>query len=163
MKTRRLAIAVYQEIEKENITLSALAVRIRHTQGALSQLFTRGLRANPETVKKLTHGWKAPGAGARVLIAHLQDEIDRSGWPVHGYNITHKGKDGEATQSQLEADLEDIRAAAEYIPALACLVADVLAVARAEMPGHVGKHKPGSLHAVAADPGHEYKTKGQAS
>jgi hypothetical protein len=129
-----LAAVVYREIENEKITLSALSDRIGRSQGAMSQLLGRGLRAAPDTMSVISRKWKTPGAGARVMIAHLQDELFRAGWPVHDYRIEHNDGTGEIVHSKLDADLKDLRAAAEYVPALACLVADVLAVARAELP-----------------------------
>lgn len=158
-KARRLSVAVFQEVEKEGITLSALAARIGRSQGAMSQLFARGLRASPDTMRVLSRGWAAPGAGARVLIAHLQDEIDRSGWSVSDYRVKYRPATGAGASSQLDKDLEDLRAACEFVPALACLVSDVLMVARAELPAGVLSAGVEPFNARAADPGAAYVTK----
>jgi hypothetical protein len=137
MKQTKLASTVTREMELEGTTLSALAARVGRSQGAMSQLLGKGLRAAPDTMATLSRHWARPGAGARVMIAHLQDELIRAGWADHDYRIEHRGHNGEQVTSQLDKDLDDIRAAASHVPALACLIRDVLAVARADLPADV--------------------------
>jgi hypothetical protein len=160
MKLTRLAAAVYREMEIEGITLSALSARITRTQGAMSQLLNGGKRASPETMKPLSRGWHTPGAGVRVMIAHLQDELHRAGWPVHDYRIEHRAAGSVAAiQSKLDADLLDLRAAAEHLPALACLISDVLDVARAELPAGLFGSRSKGITAAAAEKRADHETK----
>lgn len=159
MKHTRLAAAICQELEVEGITLSALSGRIGRTQGAMSLLIGRGSRAASETLAALSKCWKSPASGVRIIIAHLHDEIERAGWKSGEYRISHKAGDLPATLSRLDRDLADLRAAAEHVPALACLVSDVLAVARAELPASVFGRSEKAKNLFAADPPEDYDPK----
>jgi hypothetical protein len=162
MNSTFLAAAVYREIEREGITLTALSERTGRSQSAMSQLLARGLRASPETMGAISRHWTQPGAGARIMIAHLQDELQRAQWPVSEYSIEHRDGTGHAVLSEIDRNLADLRAAVEYVPALASLLADILTVARTELPAGIlpyTNHK----RLKAADPGHEYKTKGKSN
>lgn len=161
MKSTFLAAAVYREIEREGITLTALSERTGRSQSAMSQLLARGLRASPETIGAISRSWKQPGAGACIMIAHLQDELQRAAWPVSEYHIEHRDQDGKAVLSEIDRNLADLRAAVEYVPELAALLADVLAVARADLPAGILPHANHNKRLRAADPGHECKAKGK--
>jgi hypothetical protein len=162
MTSTFLSSAVIREIEREGITLTALSERTGRSQSAMSQLLARGLRASPETMSAISRHWAQPGAGARIMIAHLQDELQRASWPASEYSIEHRDGSGQAVLSEIDRNLADLRAAVDYVPALASLLADILAVARAELPaGILPHHNHKRLH--AADPGHEYKAKGKAN
>jgi hypothetical protein len=156
MKWSRLAKAVNVEAQSEGLSISAVAQRIGRSQGAMVHLLAEGRRASPETMAVLSRGWKEPGAGARVMIAHLQDELERAKWPVHDYHIEfHDGRGGK-TVSHLEADIADFRAAVEYVPALACLLSDVLAIAKAELPAELFGNDENIKKLIAAEDRADY-------
>lgn len=65
--------------DRRETTISALAARAQVAQGSLSRLMSEGRRPDVETLRALCTLQADPRDGLELLLAHLRDEVDRSG------------------------------------------------------------------------------------
>lgn len=56
-----------------------LAEKSGINQGALSRIISSNMRPDSDTLRAICEALRDDGAGIRVLIAHLRDEVDRAG------------------------------------------------------------------------------------
>lgn len=153
MKKTYIGRVLVYEMQRCGLTQSALADRATIPQPTISQIIATDVRIAPTSLNALTHCWPTPEANGRVLIAHLRDEINRSGhdpdnsieirWPNGGRATTIAARSLAVIQSQL-AD-----------PDVAALVHALATVLRRKERASARAAQPG----LAADPqGPDYTT-----
>ena len=82
------------------------------SQPSISQIISGQVRLTPEALKGLTHCWEDEQTNIRVLMAHLRDEIARSGHNEHsikffaGKNISETKEDSaiKIIESHIHSD-----------------------------------------------------------
>lgn len=92
------------------------------SQPSISQIISGQVRLTPEALKGLTHCWEDEQTNIRVLIAHLRDEIARSGHQEHAVKF-FAGRD--FTESEEDSAIKIIQRHIHSDPDLAGLIQNI--------------------------------------
>jgi len=108
MKKTYIGRVLVYEMQRCGLTQSALADRASIPQPTISQIIATDVRIAPASLNALTHCWPTPEANGRVLIAHLRDEINRSGHdPENSLDI--RWPNGDRAKTTSARSLEVVR------------------------------------------------------
>ena len=80
--------AFKEAVKAENATYETIAARIGVSHGAIKK-FVAGRPPSGDLLKKLISGFP-PDRGLKILIAHLNDEIDRAGMDTDELHVIKK-------------------------------------------------------------------------
>lgn len=78
-ETSHFGRAVYAARQDAGMTLCALADAARLSQTGINRIENYARRPDVDTLRALCGCWPDPITAARVLIAHLRDEVQRAG------------------------------------------------------------------------------------
>jgi transcriptional regulator with XRE-family HTH domain len=127
MKRTYIGRSIAIELRESNLTQMEFAHRSGLSQPTLQQIISTAVRISPQSLTAVTHNWPHVSTSARVLIAHLRDEIFRAGWDPEN-TLEIQPKNGPNVRTQAEKNLEILRAhisdenLAELIARLANLI-----------------------------------------
>jgi len=115
----QFGVALIYEMKAHDLTQAAVAKRSGVAQAAVNQLCLMDKRPAAESLARLTApgAWPDPATAARLLIAHLRDEIARGGHTPDHYEIepippgTHADLLRDFALVKREALLDDAHAA----------------------------------------------------
>lgn len=118
MKLSHLGKTLAALMSKTGETTSAIAARAQVTQPTISRLADAARRIDVETLRSLCATQMDPRDGLEILIAHLRDEIDRSGRLQTEIQIN-------ADERTTEADIRLLAEASLHDPQLRGLLAQM--------------------------------------
>lgn len=85
MRTR-IGLALTNAMRTLGITQTELAEKADTSQSTINTIICTTTRVHPDTLKKITHALDS-NTNASLLIAHLEDEIERAGHKTINYDI----------------------------------------------------------------------------
>jgi len=99
MKSPHIGKVLLFSIRKNGKNQLWLSEKSGVSQPSISQIISGQVRLTPEALKGLTHCWEDAQTNIRVLIAHLRDEIARSGHDEHSVKF-YAGNDFSETEGE---------------------------------------------------------------
>jgi transcriptional regulator with XRE-family HTH domain len=147
MKTGK---ALREAMDAESVDQTTFGRRIGMTQSGVSKILAGTRRPEIPTLKRITHCWANAARNISVLVAHLEDECTRAGWPDGAISI------GPARVKPPDV-LADLATIGAHAPELAAEIRALIATAaRAARAGEIAD--AGAMLA-AESRGDKYRTK----
>ena len=125
MKSPHIGKVLLFSIRKNQKSQIWLSEKSGVSQPSISQIISGQVRLTPEALKGLTHCWEDAQTNIRVLIAHLRDEIARSGHDEHAVKF-FAGK--EFTETEEDSALKIIQRHIHRDADLAGLIQNIAAM-----------------------------------
>jgi lipopolysaccharide biosynthesis regulator YciM len=122
MKSPHIGKVLLFSIRKNQKSQIWLSEKSGVSQPSISQIISGQVRLTPEALNGLTHCWDDSQTNIRVLIAHLRDEIARSGHDEHAVKF-FAGK--EFSETEEDTALKIIQRHIHRDPDLAGLIQNI--------------------------------------
>jgi len=90
MKHTHLGQCLLEAIGREQTTQRAIAVKAGISHPSITRMIANGQRPEPDTLLAVCHAFERPN-GARVLLGHLRDEIERAGFLLREIDVRIRG------------------------------------------------------------------------
>ena len=126
----RLGNALMSILYSEGLKQTDMAEKCQLSQPTINKIMSKPFRVDESTLKKITNAL-SPDLNACLLIAHLEDEIDRAGHKVADYDIKRNPK---KYAKKIENAMQYIGSRINHDSALAELIVDLVVMLQKAEP-----------------------------